>query len=361
MPTSRPASFFQYPKIVWPWSKPNLTIGLDLDSQAITFVDLREAQGQHFVSQWGIERLAPNVIQDGRIKNRGALISVLTALVEKNNLRGASVAMGVNGASVMVKRISVSQCHQHELDEYVMWEAPQYIPYDPEDVYLDFSPCSSRVLGETEDMDLLLVAAKREAVDERREVLEAVQLRPVICDIEGLAFLNWTSMIEVVQQHKTYLMANLRESMMNVVMVVQGEPLLVRDVTYSSVSDQDIVNMNSSDHAQTSWGNSGQRASDHESSHIENLFRFEILSELKRTIEGAREILPSLDIEQVFLAGHLAESLGLQEELRHGLSISVCHLTPATSLKQSKTQERAQALSPIAYIAEGLALRALQG
>lgn len=361
MLTSRPASFFHYSKTVWPWSKPNLTIGLDLDSQAITFVDLRERRGQHFVNQWGIEQLAPKIIQDGRIKNRGALVSVLTALVEKYSLRGASVAMGVNGASVMVKRISVSQCHQHDLDEYVMWEAPQYIPYDPEDVYLDFSRCSSRVLGETEDMDLLLVAAKREAVDERREVLEAAQLRPVICDIEGLAFLNWTSMSELVQQHQTYLMANLRESMMNVAMVVQGEPLLVRDVTYSSVSNHDVANMISSDHAQSSWGNSGQRTYAREPSHIENMLWLEILSELKRTIEGAREILPVLDIEQVFLAGHLAESFGLQEELRHGLSIPVCHLPPTTPLKLSKTKARAQALPPMAHIAEGLALRALQG
>jgi len=333
-----------------------------MDSQAITFVEFRNRQGRQYLKQWGFEKLATNIVQDGRIKNRSALLSVLTPFVGKYKLRGASVAMGINGASVMVKRISIPRCHQHDLDEYVMWEAPQYIPYDPEDVYLDFSQCSSRVLGATdEDMDLLLVAAKREAVDERRDVLEAAKLRPVICDVDGLAFLNWTSMNELVQYHRTYLVAHFRERMMNVAVVVQGEPLLVRDVSFSSVSNQDVETMIPTGIAPVSWGNGEQSAYDIESSQSEKMLWLEILSELKRTVEGTREMLPALDIEKVFLAGHLAENFGLQEELRQGLSIPVCLLTSTSPLKVNETKGGGQLLAPFAHMAEGLALRALQG
>ncbi len=348
MPPSRFVSFFRNPWTIWPWSQPNRKIGLDMDSQAMTFVECRNRQGHPYVKQWGFEKLDSNIIQDGRIANKTALVSSLTAFVEKYKLRGASVAMGVNGTSVMVKRISVARSHQEDLEEYVMWEGPQYIPHDPEEVYLDYSRCGVRATGENAgDVDLLLVAAKREAVDERREVLEAAQLRPVICDVEGLAFLNWTSLNDVVQRHKTYLVANVRERVMNVAVMVQGEPLLVRDVHFSSVGNQELGNIISGDNC--------------ESSGLEKMLRLEIHSEIKRTMEGAKEILPDLDIETVFLAGGLAPSLVLQEELRNNLSTPITLLAPSLSFGLNGAANGTQPLPPSAHIAEGLALRALHG
>ncbi len=362
MPTSRLTSFFQSPRTIWPWLQPNQKIGLDLDSHAITFVDLREKMGQPYVDQWGFEKLGANIVQNGRIHNRAALFSALTLFVEKYQLEGATVAMGVNGASVMVKRISVPRCHQHDLDNYVIWEAPQYIPYDPEDVYLDFSRCSTSLLGETnEDLDILLIAAKREAVDERRDVLEAVRLQPVICDVEALAFLNWISMNEMVSHHSACLVVNLRDRMMNVSVMVQGEPLLVRDVNFSSVPIQNEAMTVLNSHAQVSWSHGEQSTFHHDPSPSEKMLWLEILSELKRTVEGAKEMVPDLEVEKVFLAGSLAECIGLQEELCQGLSIPVCPLGLSSPLKFSEAKVGSQPLAPLTHIAEGLALRAFHG
>lgn len=362
MPTSRLASFFQSPRTIWPWSQPNLKIGLDLDSHAMTFVDLRESKGRPYVDQWGVEKLGANIVQNGRIHNKAALVSALTHFVDKYHLSGASVAMGVNGASVMVKRISVPRGHQQDLDNYVMWEATQFIPYDPEDVYLDFSRCSTSLLGETlDDLDILLIAAKRDAVDERRDVLEAVQLHPVICDVEALAFLNWTSMHEVVQHHSTYLIANLRECMMNVAVMVQGEPLLVRDVNFSSVATQNEATTILNNHAQVAWGNGEQSTIHHDPSSSEKMLWLAIHSELKRTIEGAKEMLPDLDVEKVFLAGPLAEPFELQEALRQSFSIPVCRLDLTSPVKSHEAKVGSHPLTPLTHIAEGLALRAFHG
>ena len=362
MPTSRLTSFFHSPRTIWPWLQPNQKIGLDLDSHAITFVDIREKMGQPYVEQWGFEKLGANIVQNGRIHNKAALVSALTFFVEKYKFEGANVAMGVNGASVMVKRISVPRCHQHDLDNYVMWEAPQYIPYDPEDVYLDFSRCSTSFLGETkEDLDILLIAAKREAVDERRDVLEAVRLQPMICDVEALAFLNWISMNEMVPHHSAYLVANLRDRMMNVSVLVQGEPLLVRDVNFSSVTIPNEAVTVFNIHDQVFWSNDEQSTFRHEPSPSEKMVWLEILSELKRTVEGAKEMVPDLEIEQVFLAGSLAQCIGLQEELCQGLSIPVHAIGLSSPLKFSKAKVGSQPLAPYTHIAEGLALRAFHG
>ena len=120
--------------------KFNRTFRVIIEDQ---FVELQNRQGRYHVGRWGFEKLEPDVMEQGRIHNRPALVAALHSLVEKHKLKSASVAMGVSGASAMVKRIHVPKCRQRDLEEYLMWEGAHYIPYDPEDVYLDFSLCSS--------------------------------------------------------------------------------------------------------------------------------------------------------------------------------------------------------------------------
>jgi type IV pilus assembly protein PilM len=337
-------------------------IGLDLGSHAITFVELQHRRGRDYVSRWGSEPLAPNVIEQGRITNRPSLIASLHAFVHKYSLNGASVAMAVNGASVMVKRIHVPTRHQHDLDAYLMWEGAHYISYDPDDVYLDFSVCSSVVpLGPSEDMDLLLVVAKRDAVDERRDVLEEVNVHPVICDVEALAFLNLASLNTEVQTHSSYLLANLDDGIMNVVVVAQGEPLLLRDVSVPSFSNQGVAYGTSEDLGQLQWFHEVQAFQETDSSLSEKMSRFEIVSELKRTVEGARELQPDLDIEYVFLGGSGWGSSQLLEELRQALMLPLSLIDPVASLEGSRGRRSTRPLAPFAGVAGGLALRVQHG
>ncbi len=337
-------------------------IGLDMGAHAITFVELQHRRGRDHVSRWGSEPLEPNVIEQGRIINRSSLVAALHAFVNKYRLKGASVAMAVNGASVMVKRIHVPKRHQHDLDTYLMWEGAHYIPYDPDDVYLDFSVCSSGVSFDSDEgMDLLLVVAKRDAVDERRNVLEEVNVHPVICDVEALAFLNLASLNAKVQTHNSYLLANLDGGIMNVVVVAQGEPLLLRDVSVPSISNQDVAYSTSEDLAQPQWFHEVQASQETDFSLSEKMSRFEIVSELKRTVEGAREIQPDLDIEYVFLGGSGWGSSQLLEELRQSLMLPLSLIDPVASLEGSRGKRSARPLAPFAAVAGGLALRAQHG
>jgi len=336
-------------------------IGLDMGSHAITFVEVEHRRGRDRVSRWGSEPLKPNVIEQGRITNRSSLVAALHAFVHKYRLKGASVTMAVNGASVMVKRIHVPTRHQHDLDSYLRWEGAHYIPYDPDDVYLDFSVCSSVVpLDSNEGIDLLLVAAKRDAVDERRDVLDEVNVHPVICDVEALAFLNLASLNAEVQTHNSYLLANLDGGIMNIVVVANGEPLLLRDVSVPSLSNQGVVYGTSEDLGQPQWFHEVQASQETDSSLSEKMSRFEIVNELKRTVEGARELQPDLDIEYVFLGGSGWGSSQLLEKLRQSLMLPLSLIDPVASL-EVRGRRRARPLASFAGVAGGLALRAQHG
>ncbi len=356
MPTVRPEQFFQKLQTIWPWPKPKSLIGLDVGSQRITFVEAYYRQGRHRVGRWGSEPLELNVIEQGRITNRSALIAALRAFVEKYGLKGSSVAMAVNGASVMVKRIHISKRHRRNLEGHLMWEGARYIPYDPDDVYLDFSLCSSGCSnGANEGIDVLLVAAKRDAVDERRDVLEEVGLHPIICDVEALAFLNLAALHPQVRPHSSYLIANLLGNMMTLVVVIQGEPVLVRDVSVSFSSSQDFAGWTPENSVQRPYG---VHLSQEQESFLSHKIGWrEIEGELRRTIGGARELLPDLNMEQMFLCGGLRARPGFQEELGRSLMIPASFIDPLDSFGRDGESEGTRPFGPFAGVAGGLALR----
>ena len=361
MPPSRLARSCSQIQAAWPWSQRHPTIGLDIGDEALTFIELQHRQGRYHVGRWGVERLDPTVIEHGRIKNRPALVSALRSFVEQYKLNGCSVAMAVNGASAIVKRIHVPTCSHHDLENYVLWEGAQSVPYDPDEVYLDFFPCSLSVPVTTvEGKDLLLVAAKREAVDERRAILEEVTLHPIICDVEALAFLNLVFLHDDIQPYSSYIIANLRSRMITIAVVTQGEPLLVRDVSFSPFPRQTGVAGTPEKRSQHQWSDDAHRAAE-EPSVSQKISWFDIVSELNRTVEGAREEMPGLDIEKVFLCGRVVAQNSLQEECGKSLLVPVAFIEPLASLGLQRAREDVQHVAPFADVAGGLALRACQG
>ena len=356
MPISRLRRVFQESGLGWVGTRQDPIIGLDLGSEAITFVECRRQQGRWRLARWGFHKIDSQILQQGRIKNRPALVQTLHAFVEQFRLRAASVAMAVNGASVIVKRIQVPRHHQHDLDQYLLWEAPQYIPYDPEDVYVD---CALRPslfpISSSEDLELLLVASKREAVDERREVLEEVNLRPVICDVEALAIHNITGRHREVRTQNAYLLVHIQRGLINVIVVAKGEPLLVRDVDFSPISGQSFTNKPSDRRSPSHWSDDVQSSSEDDTFLFEELIRFEMVSELNRTVEGAQELLHELNLEKIFLCSNFQISDVLIEEIKQSLSIPVSLIDPFESFEWNQD---GVSPSPLAGVAGGLALRA---
>jgi type IV pilus assembly protein PilM len=362
MGTSRLTQFCHAHLPNWARARKNPVIGLGIGSEAIAFVELGNRPGRPVVKRWGYQPLELQTLEHGKITDRSTLVKGLRSLVEQYQLQGASVAMAVSGTSVMVKRIQVPRAYQRNLEEYLMWESAQYIPYDPDDVYLDFSLCSSASSEPPEEViDLLLAAAKRETVDERRDLLEDVNLHPVICDVETLAILNLAGMNKEVRAHHSYLMVNIQDAMMNVAVVGQGEPVLVRDVSVTSALSPTFAPGEFRDTSQLDRSNDPDIYDALEPALSEKMNWFEIISELKRTVEGAREIQPALHLERIFLSGPLASSLEFQEEISQSLKLPVSSINPLAFFEWSDSGAAVPPVGSLASIAGGMALRIQHG
>jgi type IV pilus assembly protein PilM len=135
-------------------------VGLDIGSKAIKAAEVIEGKKGYTLSRFGMVDIAPGLIEDGAIKDPEALADILRNLFKSYGFKNHNVAISIGGYSVIVKKISVQNTTEEQLQDTIQFEAEQYIPFDINDVNLDF-----QMLGENENnpnqMNVLLVAAKK--------------------------------------------------------------------------------------------------------------------------------------------------------------------------------------------------------
>jgi type IV pilus assembly protein PilM len=171
------------------FKKKTHLVGLDIGSSAIKAAEIIETKAGNALNNFGMLNIAPGTIEEGTIKDHDAVAAAIRELFSANNLSNKNVAISIGGYSVIVKKISVQTMTEDELQETIHFEAEQYIPFDISDVNLDF-----QILGENEhnpnQMDVLLVAAKKEMVNDYIHLVELAGLHTVVMDIDAFALQN---------------------------------------------------------------------------------------------------------------------------------------------------------------------------
>ena len=139
-------------------------VGLDLGSSAVKAIELKPVAKGYKVTAFGSEPIPPDSIVDGAIIDGAAVAAAVRRLFESRNIKTKEVAASLSGNAVIVKKISLPVMTEAELAESIYWEAEQYIPFDIQDVNLDYQILEGRDTGKG-TMDVLLVARKRENLD----------------------------------------------------------------------------------------------------------------------------------------------------------------------------------------------------
>ena len=163
-------------------------VGLDVGSSSIKAVELRKGRNGIEVAHLGLEPLAPDIVVDSMIVDSGTVSSAISKLFTDNQIKSKAVATAVSGHSVIVKKISLPSMSDQELAETIEKEAAQHIPFDLADVNLDYQILSEDAGGP--QMDVLLVAVKKDKILNYTNVLSMAGKTPAIVDIDALALQN---------------------------------------------------------------------------------------------------------------------------------------------------------------------------
>lgn len=160
-------------------------VGLDIGSSAIKAVELKLGRKEARLVSFGIEPLPPQVIVDGSIMDQGAVVEAIGRLKNALGLRTKLCATAISGHSVIVKKIQMPPMSRDELSDQIPLEAEQHIPFKRDEVDLDYQVVTPK--NAQGQMDVVLVAAKKEMIADTVQVIREAKLQPVIMDVAAFA------------------------------------------------------------------------------------------------------------------------------------------------------------------------------
>jgi type IV pilus assembly protein PilM len=169
--------------------KKKRLVGLDIGSRTLKLAEIIDTKAGSTLKNFSTINIEPGLIEEGSIRDPEAVSGYIRELFNSANLKDKNVAISIGGYSVIVKKINVQTMTEDELHETIHFEAEQYIPFDISEVNLDF-----QILGESEhnpnQMNVLLVAAKKEMISEYINLMKMAKLHPYIIDVDAFALQN---------------------------------------------------------------------------------------------------------------------------------------------------------------------------
>jgi type IV pilus assembly protein PilM len=347
-------------------ARPRNAIALDIGSSHVKLLELdRDRSGRHRLKHFGVAPVPPEAIVDGAFMNTSAIVATIKELVARHRVKTREVIVGVAGNSVIIKRISLPLMTQEELEESITWEAEQYIPFDVNDVNIDAHILKGQA-DEAGQMDVLLVAARKELINEYQSLVLEAGLKPAVIDVAAFALENQFSLNYDVPSEPTALV-NVGASSINLNVLRNGVSAFTRDIGMGGRAyTEEIQRAMNVSYEEAEAFKVGGGDQDRAAVVPEEVER--VLSTVSETL--AAEIHRSLDfflstsgggaLSQLYLSGGAATTPGLLGALSR---LCVCPVEIVDPFRRIQVDERSfnprflQDVAPQAAIAVGLGLR----
>lgn len=201
-----------------------VSVGLDIGRRYLKVVQVSHAGHAPEVSRIAMRPLA-EASDDAR--DGGPVAEAVVELFRDARLNAREVVTGVGGHEVIVKRVQLERMKASELREVIRWEAEQHLPFDTASVELDF-----QILTPGNPMDVLLVAAKRDLVENATEVVRAAGLAVEVLDVDGFALNNALIHNHPEAAEGVALVADIGWETTTVVVAEEGVPAATRDLHF---------------------------------------------------------------------------------------------------------------------------------
>ncbi len=345
--------------------KSKQLVGLDIGSSSIKVVELRKVGKEIEALKIAIEFLPPEIVVDGAIVDPGHVSNSIAKLFTENKIASKQVATSVSGHSVIVKKLSLQTMTDEELDGAIQMEAGQHIPFDIAEVNLDYQVLD--VPAESTNMDVLLVAVKKDKILNYTNVLTLAGKSPAVVDIDAFALQNAYEYNYEPAEDSSVALLNLGASVMNINIVKGRNPLFTRDVSIGgnqyTDSLQKELDLGYEDAEHVKIGDPVPGVSEDARVPILKSVSEIIVLEIQKTFDFFRATAGGDHIDKLYIAGGSARVFGLADVLKQELGIPVEELNPFRKIKFERAGESADLVTangPRLAVAVGLALRSFE-
>src|SRR5882672_2352601 len=210
------------------FSRAKTTVALDIGSGLIKLVAVTHGSGEPILSKVAYTSVVDDAIVEGEVMDPGIVADAIRGLMMSSGIKTKSVVIAVGGRDVIIKKISMDRLGEAQAREVIRWEAEQHVPFDMENVELDFQILDPE--GDGLQMTVLLVAAKRDLVENKIALLNEVGLHPAIIDVDAFALHNAFEVNYPDAMNGVVGLVNIGHEMTNINILEEGIPVLTRDL-----------------------------------------------------------------------------------------------------------------------------------
>jgi type IV pilus assembly protein PilM len=340
--------------------KAKTTVGLDIGSSAIKIVELTRKSSDARLHRFGMVDLPPEAMVDGEVMDRQLLVESIQNLVEQSGIKSRSVATGVSGRGVIVKKITMERLAPQDAREAIHWEAEQHVNWDINDVALDFEILNTDV-GPNQ-MQVLLVAAKRDLISAHADLVREAGLVPAVIDINSFAVQNAAELNYEFLPAEVVALVNIGAELTNINLIQGGIPLYTQDLSLGG--NTFIEGLQKKHHVGRTEALGAMRAAEGEPSldlgEVIKSFCADVATALERSVVYLKSNGDADHLDRVLLSGGGARIQGLAPALGERLKISVEVADPLRRVRVSPDlfgQSDPQEIAPQLAVGIGLALR----
>jgi len=346
--------------------KVKAVIGLDIGSSAVKAVELKVSGKGFKVVAFGSEPVPPDSIVDGAIIDGTAVADAIRRLFENNKaFKTKDVAASLSGNAVIVKKINLPVMTEAELAESIYWEAEQYIPFDIQDVSLDYQILDPGTGPDSKGtMDVLLVAAKKEKIADYTGVIAQAGRVPVVVDVDAFALQNAYEVNYGLDPQAVVVLLNAGASAININILSGEQSLFTRDISIGGNAYTEAVqkelNLPFESAEQLKKGQPIDGVAFEEVTPALHAMTENVLLEIQKTFDFFKATASSDRIDKIVLSGGASRVDGFAKALEDRFGAPVEAFDPFKKIAFDPTKLgvlEPETLVPTAAVAVGLALR----
>ncbi|MBF0302897.1 MAG: type IV pilus assembly protein PilM [Desulfamplus sp.] len=348
------------------FNKKSHLVGLDIGTSLIKVAEMKTSGKIPVLQKFGFTPIRPGLIEDGQIIEMDELSQVIRTLFKTHNIKSKNIAISTGGSSVVVKTISMpsaASSSEAALLESIRFEAEQYIPYDIDDMNVDFQVLGDND-GNADQMNVLLVAVKKDIVASYIELTDQAGLNAQVIDVDSFALQNIYEAASKGRNDGMTMLIDVGAHKTSLNIVKDNNSIMMRDSSsglgqiWEEISSE--ANCNIDDAVKIFLGGGNESISAETLDEMSQNFGKMWSTEIQNIVKTFHSKSNYGKIDNVLVTGGGSLVSGFINSLSEGLVIPVSIFNPFEGVivnPKKFTESFINQSAPFASIALGLALR----
>lgn len=340
--------------------KSKKVIGVDIGSSTIKVAEMEYSNNKATLLSFSSAPTPTGSLNSGEIANAEALSIVIRNLIAEIRSKRKNICAGLWGAGVIVKKITIPRVEKKMIADQLRWEAEQYLPFDINTISLGYHVINPT--GTNDTMDVLLIAAQHEIVNQYKNLASSAGLELAVLDVSGFAIANIFE-FNYGKLEDSIGILNIGSSITNFIVISQGETIFSRDVTVggfsytNEISKELGITLPEAESLKLTAGQAGSVPED--VSKVIATTNDLVTDEIRNSIEFFVGGNNGVGFTKCFVTGGSSAIPGLKESISQAANIQLEVLNPFQKIKPGKAlrSDYLEQISPFCTVAMGLGIR----